>query len=126
MSPSHAPLPGVINVNAAHMDKETEPQRALSSVAVRKFEILNPKHEMVRPAHHPEPSRRANPNFKCSNVQNKAESIYDFGVSLIWILKIGICLGFRYSNFGFILSPDLFGYKPPKKPTPRLRPLPSP
>jgi hypothetical protein len=92
--------------------KKTKPQRVLCSVAVSKFEILNPKHEMVRPAHHPEQSPRANPNFKCSNVQNKAESIYDFEVLIIWILKIGICLGFRHSNFGFILYPDLCGYLP--------------
>jgi hypothetical protein len=33
-------------------------------------EILNPKHEMVRPAHHPEPSRRANSKHEFFNVQN--------------------------------------------------------
>jgi len=44
--------------------------------------------------------------------KKKAESIYDFEVLVIWILKIGICLGFRYSNFGFILYPDLCVYLP--------------
>jgi hypothetical protein len=57
--------------------------RALAMEHSGKFEILNPKHEMVRLAvrqahgpeqsrrtHHPEQSRRANPNDRNSNDQN--------------------------------------------------------
>jgi len=49
-----------------------EPQ---SSIAIIKFEILNPKHE-------------TNPNFKFSNVQNKIDLINDLVILVIWILRI--------------------------------------
>ena len=40
------------------------------------------------------------PSFEFSNVQNVNTQI-NFFVSVIWILGIRICFGFRYSIFGF-------------------------
>ena len=42
-----------------------------------------------------------NQNLKFSNVQNKVESKDNFEVLVLWILEIWICLGARYSDFGF-------------------------
>ena len=59
-----------------------------------KFEILNPKHEMVRQAHHPEPCRRANSKSEFSNVQNfksdNNESFWSFAFGTLEIVsKLG-------------------------------------
>ena len=40
-----------------------------------KFEILSTKHEMVRSAHHPEPSRRTNSNNK---IQMTKTPVFNF------------------------------------------------
>ena len=54
-----------------------------------KHEIRNSKHE-------------TNSKYECSNVQS-GTTIKDFSdVSVIWILVIRICFGFRYSDFGFL------------------------
>ena len=56
-----------------------------------KFEILNPKHEMVRQAHHPEPCRRANSKSEISNVQNfksdNNESFWSFAFGTLEIVS---------------------------------------
>ena len=53
-----------------------------------KFEIRNPKHE-------------TNLKSEFSNVQNVNIQRELSSVSVIWILVIRICFGFRYSDFGF-------------------------
>ncbi len=61
-----------------------------------KFEIRNPKHE-------------TNTKFEFPNVQN-ATTRKDFSVvSVISILVIRICFGFRYSDFEFTLDMRLYG-----------------
>jgi hypothetical protein len=61
-----------------------------------KFEIRNPKHE-------------TNTKSEFSNVQNVTAQNDLSGVSVIWILVIRICFGFRYSDFGFTLHMCLCG-----------------
>ncbi len=61
-----------------------------------KFEILNPKHE-------------TNTKSEFSNVQNVTIQSDLSSVSVIWILVIRICFGFRYSDFVFTPSKCLCG-----------------
>jgi hypothetical protein len=61
-----------------------------------KIEIRNTKHE-------------TNTKSEFSNVQNVTSRKELSGVSVIWILVIRICFGFRYSDFGFKLAPCLRG-----------------
>ncbi len=46
------------------------------------FTVERVKSEMVRPAHHPEKSRRTNLKFECSNAQNNQENIHFITVNL--------------------------------------------
>ena len=50
------------------------------------------------------------PSFEFSNVQNLTAQKDLSVVSVIWILVIRICFGFRYSDFGFKLHVCLCGY----------------
>ncbi len=61
-----------------------------------KFEIRNPKHE-------------TNTKSEFSNVQNITIQRDLSSVSVIWILVIRICFGFRYSDFGFTIAMCLCG-----------------
>jgi len=61
-----------------------------------KFEIRSTKHE-------------TNLKSEFSNVQNVNTRKDLFCVSVIWILVIRICFGFRYSDFGFKLELCLCG-----------------
>jgi len=56
-----------------------------------KFEIRNPKHE-------------TNIKSEFSNVQNVTSQEDMSVVSVIWILVIRICFGFRYSDFVFVVN----------------------
>jgi hypothetical protein len=49
------------------------------------------------------------PQGRFSNVQNVTTRKDLSGVSVIWILVIRICFGFRYSDFGFTLDMCLCG-----------------
>ncbi len=59
-------------------------------------QFRNPKHE-------------TNTKSEFSNVQNVTSRKDLSAVSVIWILEIRICFGFRYSDFGFTLDMCLCG-----------------
>ena len=66
------------------------------------MKIRNSKYEMVRLAHHPEPSRRANSKFQFPNVQNLKvlfkTGVLSFGHLILRILVIVSGFEIRISN----------------------------
>jgi len=61
---------------------------------------------MVRPAHHPELSRRANPKFKFSNDQNTIKNLY-LKKAQIFLFKAFEFLSFDIVSTHFIKSGDI-------------------
>ncbi len=72
-----------------------------------KYETRSTKQIQNSPSDSP-PCGRV-PSFEFSNVQNVTSRKDLSGVSVIWILVIRICFGFRYSDFGFTLDMCLCG-----------------
>ena len=68
----------------------------------------NPNFEMVRPAHHPELSRRAISNDQNLNDRNGTEEIFIVGAKAAVLnirkFEFRICFGFRASNFEIMVD----------------------
>jgi hypothetical protein len=86
----------------------TDPARGRKERLSLDVKIRNPNFEMVRPAHHPELSRRAISNDQNLNDRNDSQETLIGGANAAVLnirkFEFRICFGFRASNFVFMVD----------------------